>query len=484
MTTPISTSPETVRPREKYFYFLALAIAATMSLIINIAPIIDRDFGSKGELYLSLFDILAPVGLIALIILERRRFIETVRKLPIALAAYLVLAALSVIAAVKLSDDGLRAVIVPFGKKAVMNIGLFLVIGPLFWAMIVRSRRQFETIALVALAAAGGLVLPAISQYFSLQPAPAVDVGVVERAFPFDVGGAFDNWNRLGLILASVLPFAFAGAILFVRPSESDAKPCAKRNLAIRVALGLFVVIGFSMLLKGGALIGAFIGAGLVAGLADGRRNALSGAALLIGALLISGIAMPRRNLVVAIDSLATMKRHPSQTDPYGNAIYIPGERARRLMRVADAVGRRPLTGYGVGQYDAHIIKRSTDYDPDSAFYKGSRQTHDRRWWGIETNEKNDFGLYETVAVETGLPGVICIALLFIGLIARGVRMLASASETDRWLLIGAIASIASIAVASVYLDPLTRGVGPWLSLAIGIIISAPGNETREAANF
>ena len=441
----------------------ALALAATMTFIINIAPWVNRDLGSKGELFFSPFDLLAPVGCAVLLFISRRRVLEIVRRFPVALAAYLVLCALSFIAAVQTGDQGIRALIGPFGKKAVLNIGLFLVAGPLLWALLADGGRRLTPYALTALAAAGIVIVPAYIQYFRLAGIPA-GTEIIDSAFPFDVGGLMENWNRLGMLLALVLPFALSSA----------ASPCGSTtsDWIRRIGSGALFILGIGVLLKGGALAAAVIGCGLTIALLDENRDRALAAGLLAAGILFAAL-LPRNNIGTAIASVGSMRQHPTETDAYGNAVHLNGERARRLMRVGVAVTARPLTGYGVGQYDAHIIKRSTDYDPDAAYYKGSRQTHDRRWWGIETNEKNDFGLYEAVAVETGLPGVICLVLAFLAWIARGIKALPSIAPADRWLLIGAVGALASVAVAAVYLDPLTRGVGAWLSLAIGVIAAS-----------
>jgi hypothetical protein len=264
------------------------------------------------------------------------------------------------------------------------------------------------------------------------------------------LGGWYQFRGTLGALTALIAPAAAAYAVL-----DRDS---AVRSIAFCIA-GLALLVTLSA----GGMLGAVAGIiGVIGALAAVRnwRAALYALAFLVIIVTVLLPHLPRNNPESILEGVTLYVGDV-------NSKIVPGARLRRYQAVVNLLNGRadPLDpastpnwkrGVGSGQYQTRLA--NFYYGP---YEKPSISTDDEAAFGVYVDEPFSFGLFETVAVELGVPGLIALLLLF------GVWIAAAA---------GAFARLYSVSSNASHREAATLALAAFGAGCGGLVLSAFGN--------
>ncbi len=343
------------------------------------------------------------------------------------------------------------------GAQASVVFGLLAV-----WVFqnIARSPAEFRKLALIVGVSAAVCLLIALRQYvgpIGLPYDPRHKDQDLLGASNIRLGGWYDFRGTLGALTAMIAPAAAAYAIL-------------DRDSAVRSIS--FCVAGLSLLvtLFAGGFIGATAGIVAVIGALVAVRSWRAALMALVFLLFIISVMLPRlpRNNPQAITEGVALYVNDPATE--ADAAKVPSARLRRYQAVTDLLTARtdPMDlnskpnwhkGVGCGQYQSKVNGfYQAPYD------KPGSTTDDEAAFGIYVDEPTTFGLFETVAVELGVPGLIVVLLLFACWITSAAgafsRLFVNATREAATLALAAMGAGVGALVLSVFGNPASQGPG------------------------
>jgi hypothetical protein len=359
--------------------------------------------------------------------LARRRDYEGVQSPPL-LAMLLVLVA---------GLSALRSGNILGSAREVLQLAEYFIVGYMLFAGQMQDRDDLRQLVHVFAGCATVIVGLGLLQY--LTPAIA----------PLAVRGPFENRNVLGGFLALTLPMLF-GLYLYDRG--------AGRRLWYLPVL----VAGVLANLSGASLIAVAVAFGAMAML-RGRGVFLVYAILLVVAVTLVASWLPRKNGGIARDSIALCDEKAELAPRY-----------KYWQAAAAMVMDHPLRGVGIGRYQETIHN-----------YDATLQ--------IPAGHKEEFteNLYLVAASETGLPGLVLLAGLFIAFMAGAARTFFDLPDgPEKGIALGVFGSLLAFAVACLWSPLLMRGIGLPLAfvLSLGAAVErigreAPARPQRRAPN-
>jgi hypothetical protein len=393
---PASDQPIVPAWRRALVYFTV----ATMPLSLNVEKLLHF----KDKHYLSPFDFLLPLLLLLLLYdlwQDRKRFpVVAFRSPPFPSVLW---AGLVIISCLWVENfphgDTIRDWVL--GARGALQFALVAV-----WVFqnIAHDPAEYRKLALILGGSMAVCLLIALKQYIG-PPGLAYDphnkdqdlLGVTN----IRLGGWYEYRGILGAQVAMIAPAAAAFAV-FDRDS-------AVRSISFAIAaLALLVT------LSAGGFVGAVAGIVAVAAALSAARgkNRMALVVLAFLVVIMAGLTrLPRENPKVLIQGLSLYTGESGQK--------VPTARLKRYQAVLDLLaapsnplveksGRRGLKGVGTGQYQ-HEVDRF--YQPPYPRPIGA--TDNEAMFDTDTHEPFTFGLFEKVAVETGVLGLIVLSLLF-----------------------------------------------------------------------
>lgn len=442
--------PEIAAPFPLWRRALAYVTVAVMPVAINVEKILHY----KDKRYLSPLDFLLPLLLLVTLYdgwSQRKRPPEqrTFGFPPIPGLLWAGLALLSCLWITNFPhDDSLNSWL--RGIQGALIFGLLAV-----WVFqnLAPDPIEYRRLCLILGASAGVCLLLALRQYVGPIGLPFdprdkdQDLGGVSN---IRLGGWYQFRGTLGALTALIAPAAAAYAVL-----DRDS---AVRSIA-------FCVSGLSLLLSlsAGGMLGAVAGIiAVTAALAAVRhwRAALYTLAFLVVIVTVLLPKLPRKNVESVLEGVTLY------VSDVNNKI-VPGARLRRYQAVVNLLNglSDPFDlnstpnwkrGVGSGQYQARLA--NFYYGP---YEKPSISTDDEASFGIYVDEPFSFGLFETVAVELGVPGLIALLLLF------GLWIAAAA---------GAFARLFTGATSALNRDAATLALASFGAGCGALVLSAFGN--------
>jgi len=455
MDTPI-LEPSALPP-PKWHRALLYAAVALMPISMNAEKLV----GSKSRFYLSPFEpflVLLVVAAIVDLVARRERFAALKQHFWPALPV-LLWAAWSAASFLWIPDfprnDTDKA-----WARGIFNPLVIGVLGTWVFIHAGRSAVELRRLALILLGSIGVCALLALKEYVGPVGQP-FDPSHPELALGGEshirVAGWYDFRGLFGAQMALAVPAAVAFAIM-------------DKDSAVRGAASALAVIGLCVTLAAGGFLGALAGSLVVlaAGLAsrDTRWLALGGFGVLCIIAAVALPRLPRNNPEVLARNLALYDEWDGKRQPtarlrrYQSALDLLSSERKALVPESESTRPNWVTGVGAGRYQ-ESVKRF--YQPP--YDKPSRPTDDEAAFDREADEPFTFGFLETVMVELGVPGLLCVLLLFASWCVSGAGGFFQAQDGDegharRLVALSALGAGVGALVLSVFSNPAVRGVG------------------------
>lgn len=444
----IGLPSEPLPPPGGWRYGLALAAVALMPLSFNIGYYV---LATRKPLYLSPLDLLAPVLLLVLAWdALKGRVRGWAPPLPNAALAGWALLSLAWVGSGGLTD---------WARGAVLQTALIGLVAVWVFRHAARDAAAFRRLAVVWGASLGVCFLYALYQY--IQPAGRplapgeTDLALAGGVTDVRVGGFYAYRGQLAAQAAMLVPACAACAVL-------DADPALRACAAALGALGLCVT------LSGGGFLAACAGVAAVAAalaLAGRGREALLVMACTVFVAATVVPRLPRDNPKALWEALSLYASQGPGKAQRPTARLCRTQAAWNLLRDREHWKK----GVGAGQYQKTINPYYTEPYP-----KPGRNTDDEAAWGLDADEPMTFGLWETLAVELGLPGLLLAAWLFLAW--TGAAWLgfakAEAAGPAGMLALASLGAAVGAVVFAVFGSPWVRGAGGSFAFLMGLALA------------
>lgn len=326
------------------------------------------------------------------------------------------------------------------------------------------ARWRRWALRLLAVAAAVAVVCALVQYVQSSTPVTAVR------------GSGFANRNTFGAFLALVLPVLFGVSVFGASWRQ-------------RVGIGVLLAGALAVCLSGGAFLAVCVGLLVVASLKGRLRFGLTAFVLVVLSVFLLP-HLPRENSRVLLDSVMLYSDGDPFRTAHDNVIEesvkpaLAGKRAEFREKVArgqpwsdadlpqevdyawkwrqryaewqaalNMTALSPLFGVGVGSYQRNVNR----------FY-------DMPKYPENLLEPDTLSGCMVWAASAGIPFVIILLWMALKAARSAARVLARAPEAESCgLAAGILGSLASLAVLSVFTNPLVRGVGVTVALVLAL---------------
>lgn len=414
-------------PREYLWCWLAGIVGLLAPLSVNVGYFLRED---KKRSFVAGMDLAVALLFIVALVNWRRipTLLQAVPKTVWLFVGTAVAALIGLVAVGTASLSELLTFKMEIGKVLVANYIEYLVLAPVLVALLIdgRKRRLGALIKGVILA---GLV-SAIAGCVDFWNAGLLDV---------EIAGLFDHRNLLGGVFAMLTPLCVAVGIL-------------ERSKITLAVTGVVLVLGLWCQTTAGALLGMVGGVLAVATLAWVVRARFRRCSFKIVALPIVVTAVlvvnhllspraadassftdaqiaagyrgytlqPRSQLDAALESIAPWK-YTDPNDPTSGKSRL-SDRARRWQAQINLIRKHPF-GCGTGLY-----QKSIGVQYGGPYARPTIRTDTPAAWGAEADEPGSVGMYEVVATEMGLFGLVALLALILAALARAGSLVLKAA--------------------------------------------------------
>lgn len=342
---------------------------------------------------------------------------------------------------------------------------------------------EVRRLALILGSSIGVCLLWALVQYLGpvgLPFDPSKPTQDLQGVSNIRLGGWYDFRGLLGAQTAILVPAAAAFALL-------DGNSIVRWS-----ALG-FTLVGLVVTLSAGGFVGAC--AGLVAISAvlltttsffkKADVGKITGLKLLIALLLVISVVLPklpRNNAAVVARGLSLYADADGEKKPTA--------RLRRLQASLDLFSAPvdPMNpnspsywqkGVGAGQFHERV---NGFYQPQ--YRKPGARTDSEADFDMEAHEPFTFSLFETVAVELGVPGLLIVLLFFGAWLVSGLKAFSCFADNperllERELALASFGAGCGALVLSLLGNPAIRGVGGSFAFFFAVAILCHSSSTN-----
>lgn len=360
------------------------------------------------------------------------------------------------------------------GALEVAQTAMLLVGGVALFSFMTRTMPR-TTLAAVTAGLVLNLVAAAIQlahsgAYLALAPRDVIEL-------PWGIGAAMTGLFRSPTALAVYL----AATLAWTTPQWLGLTARLSGLIRWLPELAVAAVTGVALLLLPNAPLALLAAAALTIGAAASSRSSV---ATVVLAILLAGLAAWQAPSLGVLDvwraTASPLKGYDYQPDaavlfnsyePILADDHSPAAHELRtshydLIAAVRTAVRNPLHGVGSGNYQKAIGK-AYGLDEELRFAPLPKpQLND-----IPTDTQSGWGI---LLATLGFPTTLAFALLLLAALGSSLRLLPSDEEDALRLHLGSALALAVLLAAMLLSDPLTKGVGWTLALALGSAFSLP----------